>query len=329
MTWKCAVVDIPIGGAMGGVVCNPKELSPNELERLSRGYVRALGQYMGPNVDVPSPDLYTNPQIMAWMMDEYSAIAGHNVPGAITGKPVPLGGSEGRLESAARGGMTCIREAADELGLNLEGATAAIQGYGAVGSSAHELLVDMLGVKVVAVSDSRGGTYCADGLDPTAVKTHKQRNGSVATYTCCESCRQVSNAELLALEVDILIPAALEGVLRQDNAGDIQAKIVAELADGPTTPEADQILGEKGVFIIPDFLCNAGGVTAEYFEEVQNAYGFYWDIDLVYERLDRKMSAAFQAVREVADRYGIHNRVAAYLIAVARVAEACRLRGWI
>jgi glutamate dehydrogenase (NAD(P)+) len=329
MTWKCAVVDIPVGGAMGGVVCNPKELSPTELERLSRGYVRALGQYMGPNIDVPSPDLYTNPQIMAWMMDEYSMIAGHNVPGAITGKPVPLGGSEGRLESTARGGITCIREAAGELGLSLEGATAAIQGYGAVGSSTHELIVDMLGVKVVAVSDSRGGVYCADGLDPAAVKTHKRRNGSVATYKCCASCRQVSNAELLALDVDILIPAALEGVLRQDNAAGVQAKIVAELADGPTTPEADQILGQKGVFVIPDFLCNAGGVTAEYFEEVQNAYGFYWDIDLVYERLDRKMSAAFQAVREVAERYGIHSRVAAYLIAVARVAEACRLRGWI
>jgi glutamate dehydrogenase (NAD(P)+) len=329
MTWKCAVVDIPIGGAMGGVVCNPKELSPGELQRLSRGYVRALGHYMGPSVDVPSPDLYTNPQIMAWMMDEYSAIAGHNVPNAITGKPVSVGGSEGRLESTARGGMTCIREAADELGLSLDGATAAIQGYGAVGGSAHELIVDMLGVKVVAVSDSRGGVYCADGLDPAAVMTHKRRNGSVVTYKCCASSRQVSNAELLTLDVDILIPAALEGVLRQDNAASVQAKIVAELADGPTTPEADQILGKKGVFVIPDFLCNAGGVTAEYFEQVQNAYGFYWDIDLVYERLDRKMTAALQAVREVADRYGIHNRVAAYLIAVARVAEACRLRGWI
>ncbi|MFN2129706.1 MAG: Glu/Leu/Phe/Val family dehydrogenase [Anaerolineae bacterium] len=329
MTWKCAVVDIPIGGAMGGVVCNPKELSPSELERLSRGYVRALGQYMGPNVDVASPDLYTNPQIMAWMMDEYSAIAGHNVTGAITGKPASVGGSEGRLEAAARGAMTCIREAAAELDLALGQATAAIQGYGAVGGSAHELLVDTLGVKVVAVSDSRGGVYCANGLDPAAVMEHKRRNGSVLSYRCCESCRQVSNAELLALDVDILVPAAMEGVLRQDNAANVQAKIVAELADGPTTPEADRILQENGVFIIPDFLCNAGGVTAEYFEQVQNAYGFYWDIDLVYERLDRKMSAAFHAVREVAQRYEIHNRIAAYLIAVARVAEACKLRGWI
>jgi glutamate dehydrogenase (NAD(P)+) len=278
---------------------------------------------------VPSPDLYTNPQIMAWMMDEYSAIAGYNVPGAITGKPASVGGSEGRLESAARGGMTCIREAAGELGLDLSQATAAIQGYGAVGGSAHELLVDLLGVKVVAVSDSRGGVYCVDGLDPDAVMEHKRRNGSVVSYKCCDSCQQVSNAELLTLDVDILIPAALEGVLRQDNAANVRAKIVAELADGPTTPEADRILGEKDVFVIPDFLCNAGGVTAEYFEQVQNAYGFYWDIDLVYERLDRKMAAAFHAVREVAGRYGIHNRIAAYLIAVARVAEACKLRGWI
>jgi glutamate dehydrogenase (NAD(P)+) len=328
MTWKCAVVDIPLGGAMGGVVCNPKELSPSELERLSRGYVRALGHYMGANVDVPSPDLYTNPQVMAWMMDEYSAIAGRNVPGAITGKPAPVGGSEGRLESAARGAMTCIREAAAELDLDLDQATAAIQGYGAVGGSAHELLVDTLGVKVVAVSDSRGGVYCADGLDPAAVMEHKHRSGSVLSYKCCESCRQVTNAELLALDVDILIPAAMEGVLRQDNAANVRARIVAELADGPTTPEADRILRQKGVFVIPDFLCNAGGVTAEYFEQVQNAYGFYWDIDLVYERLDRKMSAAFHAVREVAQRYEIHNRIAAYLIAVARVAEACKLRGW-
>jgi glutamate dehydrogenase (NAD(P)+) len=329
MTWKCAVVDIPIGGAMGGVVCNPKELSPSELERLSRGYVRALGQYMGPSIDVPSPDLYTNPQVMAWMMDEYSAIAGHNVPGAITGKPESVGGSQGRLEAAARGGMTCIREAAAELGLDLGQATAAIQGYGAVGGSAHELLVDALEVKVVAVSDSRGGVFCAEGLDPVEVMEHKRRNGSIASFKCCESCRQISNAELLALDVDILIPAAMEGVLRQDNAGNVQAKIVAELADGPTTPEADRILRDKEVFVIPDFLCNAGGVTAEYFEQVQNAYGFYWDIDLVYERLDRKMSAAFYGVREVAQRYEIHNRIAAYLIAVARVAEACKLRGWI
>ncbi|MBN1640974.1 MAG: Glu/Leu/Phe/Val dehydrogenase [Anaerolineae bacterium] len=326
MTWKCAVVDIPLGGAMGGVICNPKDLSPNELERLSRGYMRALGHYMGPNVDVPSPDLYTNPQIMAWMMDEYAHMAGCSAPGAITGKPIALGGSEGRLESTARGGVTCIREAAAEMGLELGGATAAIQGYGTVGSSMHELVTDMLGVKVVAVSDSRGGAYAPQGLDPASMVAHKKQTGSVVGSAAGE---RISNAELLALDVDILIPAALEGVIHAGNARAVQAHIVAELADGPTTPEADQVLYDKGVFVIPDFLCNAGGVTASYFEQVQNAYGFYWDIDLVYERLDQKMATAFHAVRDVAERYGIQHRIAAYLIAVARVAEACKLRGWI
>ena len=326
MTWKAAVVDIPLGGAMGGVICNPKDLSPGELERLSRGYVRALGHYMGPNTDVPSPDVYTNPQVMAWMMDEYSALAGHNAPGAFTGKPVAVGGSEGRLESTARGGATCIREAAAELGLDLSQATAAIQGYGNVGGSAHELLTEMLGIQVVAVSDSTGAIYCQDGLDPEEAFAHKRQSGTVLRFP---GSKDISNADLLALDVDILVPAALEGVLRAENADQVKAKIIAEFADGPTTPEADKILQEKGVFVIPDFLCNAGGVTASYFEQVQNAYGFYWDIDLVCERLDSKMTTAFHAVREVAERYGIHNRVAAYLIAVARVAEACQLRGWI
>ncbi len=326
MTWKCALVDIPVGGAMGGVICNPKDLSPSELERLSRGYVRALGHHMGPNVDIPLPDVYTNPQIMAWMMDEYSAMAGRNVPGAVAGKPVAVGGSEGRLESTARGSMTCIREAAAEIGLDLSKATAAIQGYGNVGGTAHQLLVDTFGIRVVAVSDSTGGIYRTDGLDAEAVLSHKRQAGTVRNLA---GSRNITNAELFALDVDILIPAALEGVLRGENAGEVKAKILAELADGPSTPEADVVLQQKGVFVIPDFLCNAGGVTASYFEQVQNAYGFYWDIDLVYERLDQKMSAAFQAVREVAKRYGIHNRVAAYLIAVARVAEACKLRGWV
>lgn len=326
MTWKCAVVDIPLGGAMGGVICNPKELSPVELERLSRGYMRAMGHYMGPHADVPSPDVYTNPQVMAWMMDEYCAMVGYHAPGVITGKPVSLGGSEGRLSATARGGATCIREAAEGLGIDLSQATAAIQGYGNVGGTTHQLVAEMLGVKVVAVSDSRGGIYSADGLDPDTVVSHKRQSGSVINLS---GCKTITNAELLTLDVDILIPAALEGVIRGENAANVKAKIVAELADGPTTPEADTVLQEKGAYVIPDFLCNAGGVTASYFEQVQNAYGFYWDVDLVYERLDTKMTTAFHAVREVAERYGIHNRIAAYLIAVARVAEACKLRGWI
>jgi glutamate dehydrogenase (NAD(P)+) len=327
MTWRCAVVDVPLGGAMGGVVCNPKQLSPTELERLSRGYVRALGHYIGPVTDVPTPDVYTTPQVMAWMLDEYSAIVGHNVPGAITGKPLALGGSQGREDAAARGGMYCIRKAAEILQMDLKGAKVAIQGYGNAGRYAHELAVDMLGAVVVAVSDSRGGVYNAGGLDYDAVAEHKRTHGTVVNYGA--GSKSITNAELLALDVDVLIPAALEGVLRGDNAAGVKAKVVAELADGPATPEADKILHDKRVFVIPDFLCNAGGVTVSYFEQVQNAYGFYWGADLVDERLDQAMSTAFESVYEVAERYGIHARIAAYLIAVARVAEACQLRGWV
>ena len=326
MTWKCAVVDIPLGGGKGGVVCNPKELSISELERLSRGYIRALGHYIGPETDVPAPDVYTTPQIMAWMMDEYSKLVGHSAPGVITGKPIPLGGSEGRGDATARGGMYCIREAARILGIDLGQATVAVQGYGNAGQFAHKLVSELFGSRVVAVSDSKGGIYCPEGLDYEAVSAHKRDTGSV---TNLEGCQKLSNEELLTLEVDVLIPAALEGLIHADNAGDVRASMIAELANGPTTPEADEVLAEKGVFIIPDFLCNAGGVTVSYFEQVQNAYGYYWDIDMVYQRLDQKMTTAFRAVHQVAQRYGVHNRLAAYVVAVARVAEACKLRGWV
>jgi glutamate dehydrogenase (NAD(P)+) len=335
MTWKCAVVDIPLGGGKGGVVCNPKEMSPGELERLSRGYIRALGHYIGPEIDVPAPDVYTTPQIMAWMMDEYSTMVGYNAPGVITGKPVPLGGSRGRGDATARGGMYCIREAARELGIDLErgsdgsGATIAVQGYGNAGQFAHKLTNELFRAKVVAASDSQGGIYCSHGLDFAAVSAHKRDTGTVVGYRAQEGCRDISNEELLTLDVDVLIPAALEGVIHRENGSKVQAKILAELANGPTTPEADEILFRNRVYVIPDFLCNAGGVTVSYFEQVQNAYGYYWDEDLVYDRLDNKMTAAFQSVHEVAQRYGIHNRLAAYIVAVARVAEACRLRGWI
>ena len=352
MTWKCAVVDIPLGGGKGGIVCNPKELSPAELERLSRGYVRALGHNIGPDIDVPAPDVYTTPQVMAWMMDEYSIMVGYNAPGVITGKPIPLGGSQGRGDATARGGMFCIREAANVLGIDLSQATVAIQGYGNAGQFAHKLIAEMFGARVVAVSDSKGGVYCADGLDFERVSAHKNETGTVVGYdpdtlplppgeksgilrmqvpwrSAGSPCQDMTNAELLELDVDVLIPAALENIIRHDNAGNIKAKIVAELANGPTTPEADQDLDENGVFVIPDFLCNAGGVTVSYFEQVQNAYNFYWDIDLIHQRLDQKMTTAFHAVWEVAKKYGIHNRLAAYIVAVARVAEACKLRGWV
>jgi len=329
MTWKCAVVDIPLGGGKGGVVCNPKELSASELERLSRGYIRALGHYIGPEIDVPAPDVYTTPQIMAWMMDEYSKMVGHNAPGVITGKPTPLGGSQGRNDATARGGMYCLREAGWVLGIDLNQTTIAIQGYGNAGQYAHKLAKEIFGSRVVAVSDSQGGVYCPQGLDADQVMAHKQRTGTVVGYAGDGGCQNVTNAELIELDVDVLIPAALENVVTGENASRVKARVVAELANGPTTPDADDILFDKGTFVIPDFLCNAGGVTVSYFEQVQNAYGYYWDLDMVYKRLDQKMTAAFHAVHQVAQRHRIHNRLAAYTVAVARVAEACRLRGWV
>ena len=326
MTWKTAVVDLPLGGGKGGVVCNPKEMSQGELERLSRGYIRGLGHYLGPDIDVPAPDVYTNPQVMAWMLDEYECMVGHSAPGLITGKPLPLGGSAGRGDATARGGIYAIREAAKVLGLDLKGATCAIQGYGNAGQFAHKLAAELLGMKVVAVSDSKGGIHSAQGLDWSTVVEHKRRTGSVVGFPGAES---LSNEELLGLDVTVLIPAALENQITEENADRIKAKIVAELANGPTTPEADVILHERGVYVIPDFLCNAGGVTVSYFEQVQNAYNYYWDEETVHERLDRKMTTSFHAVHEAAQKHGVHNRLGAYLVAVSRVAEAMRLRGWV
>ncbi len=326
MTWKTAVVDIPLGGGKGGIVCNPKEMSPGELERLSRAYIRQVGRILGEEMDVPAPDVYTNPQIMAWMMDEYSVIRGYNVPGVITGKPIPLGGSAGRKDATARGGIICVREAGKILGIELEGATTAIQGYGNAGQYAHLLGEELLGLKVVAVSDSRGGIFNPDGLKAQAVMEHKNSTGAVKGFP---GTQEITNEELLELDVVVLIPAALENQIGDWNAANIKAKIVAELANGPTTPEADEILYKNGVYVIPDFLCNAGGVTVSYFEQVQNAYDYYWDEETVHRRLDQKMTAAFHAVHEMAQKYKVHNRLAAYLVAVNRVAEAVRLRGWV
>jgi glutamate dehydrogenase (NAD(P)+) len=326
MTWKTAVVDIPLGGGKGGIICDPKAMSAGELERLSRAYIRQVGRIIGEEVDVPAPDVYTTPQIMAWMMDEYSFMRGYNVPGVITGKPLPLGGSKGRGDATARGGMYCVRETAKVIGLDTNGATMAIQGFGNAGQFAATLGIELLGAKIVAVSDSKGGIYDADGLDPDKVIVHKQQTGSVVGYGGAAS---VGNAELLELDVDILAPAALENQITGANAANIKATIVAELANGPTTPEADDVLYENGVYVIPDFLCNAGGVTVSYFEQVQNAYNFYWDVDLVHERLDKKMTTAYHAVDQTAKTYQINNRMAAYVVAVQRVAEACRLRGWV
>jgi glutamate dehydrogenase (NAD(P)+) len=280
---------------------------------------------LGLHEDVPAPDVYTTPQIMAWMMDEYSFMHGHNEFGMITGKPLALGGSKGRGDATARGGIFCVREAAKALGIELKGATAAIQGYGNAGSFGHTLGQEMLGLKVIAVSDSRGGIINRDGLDAAAVQKHKNETGSVVGFP---GSKPISNEDLLELDVTVLFPSALENVITSENASRIKAKIQAELANGPTTPEADAILHQNGVYVIPDFLCNAGGVTVSYFEMVQNGYKYYWDEGEVHKRLDLKMTAAFHAVHDMAKKYKVHNRLGAYLVAVHRVAEAVRLRGW-
>jgi len=326
MTWKTAVVDIPLGGGKGGVICNPKEMSQAELERLSRAYVRQVGSVLGPKRDVPAPDVYTNPQIMAWMMDEFSVMQGHGEPGVITGKPLALGGSAGRMDATARGGMYCLREAAKVLGMDLKGATAAIQGYGNAGYYAQVLGEELLGLNVVCVSDSKGAILCEDGLECEEVKAQKDETGTCVGLPDAEI---ISNEELLELDVDVLIPAALENVITAENADRVKAKIVVELANGPTTPEADEILHKNGVYVIPDFLANAGGVVVSYFEGVQNAYNFYWELEEVHDKLDKKMTAAFKAVHQTAQAKEVHNRLAAYLVSVARVAGAVTLRGWV
>jgi glutamate dehydrogenase (NAD(P)+) len=326
MTWKTAVADIPLGGGKGGVVCDPRKMSAGELERLSRGYMRCISRYIGLFKDVPAPDVNTNPQIMAWMLDEYEILSGHREPGVITGKPLELGGSAGRSPATALGGIFTIRETANVLNLPIAGATCAIQGYGNVGSFAHQVSHDILGLKVIAVSDQYGGIYNSNGLDPAVVSAHVKRTGKVVD---CPNSEPINNAELLELPVTVLIPAAIENQLTAQNANNIKARIVAELANGPTTPQADDILVDKGIYIIPDFLCNAGGVTVSYFEMVQNAYQFYWDSDTVRQRLDHKMTTAFHAVHDMSVSKKVSTRIAAYLVAVSRVAEAVRLRGWV
>jgi glutamate dehydrogenase (NAD(P)+) len=326
MTWKTAVVDIPLGGAKGGVVVDPRSLTRTELERLCRGYMRNIARFVGITQDVPAPDVYTNPQIMAWMMDEYEMLMGHHEPGVITGKPLELGGSAGRGDATARGGIYTLREAAKVLGVDLQGKTGAIQGYGNAGTFAHQLAEELLGMKIIAVSDSRGGIINENGLEYEPTFAHKMNTGAVSDYPGADA---ISNEELLELDVDVLFPSALENVITEKNAANIKAKISAELANGPTTPEADDILYDNGVYVIPDFLCNAGGVTVSYFEMVQNGYQYYWSEDMVHDRLDHKMTMAYYAVQRMAETKKVNNRVAAYLVAVERVAQAVRLRGWV
>jgi glutamate dehydrogenase (NAD(P)+) len=326
MTWKTSVVDIPLGGAKGGVTCNPKTMSEGEKERLARGYMRAVAGILSVSKDVPAPDVYTTPQIMAWMMDEYETLVGEHHPGVITGKPIPLGGSEGRGDATARGGVYVTREAAKTLGIDLGGKTMAIQGFGNAGQHAALLGHDILGLTLVAASDSKGGIYNPRGLDPRKVVEYKRKTGSLQGFPGADP---ITNEALLELEVTVLFPSALENVITPANANRIQCKISCELANGPTTPEADDILYDRGIFVVPDFLANAGGVTVSYFEQVQNAYNFYWPVSEVHQRLDEKMTRAFHGVHQMYSKEKVNMRQAAYLVAVARVAEACKLRGWV
>ncbi len=327
MTWKTAVVDIPLGGGKGGVICNPKEMSHGEIEKLSRGYMRQVSRIVGIDKDCPAPDVYTTPQIMAWMLDEFETIYQRHEPGMITGKPIAVGGSLGRNDATARGGIYCVREAAKGLGINPSSASYAIQGFGNAGQYAATLMKEVLGSgNLVAASDSKGGIYCEKGMDPHQLVKYKLETGKVEGFP---GTKPITNEELMELNCDILFPSALENVITTKNADKIRAKISAELANGPTTPEADEILYKKGCFVIPDFLCNAGGVTVSYFEMVQNAYNHYWELDEVYKKLDTKMTKAFTDVYNMSKKHKVHMRSAAYLVAVQRVAEAMKLRGWV
>jgi glutamate dehydrogenase/leucine dehydrogenase len=326
MTLKCAVVGIPLGGGKGGIICNPKEMSAGELERLSRSYVRQIWPLVGPDQDIPAPDVYTTPQIMAWMMDEYSTIKGYGNPGMITGKPIPVGGSIGRGDATSRGGMYTIIEAARHLDIALKGAKVAIQGYGNAGSFAAILLGEDLGCTIVAVSDSRGGIYNEAGLDGRKVLAHKEKTGSVVGFP---GSQPISNESLLELDVPILLPSALEDVITMKNAANIKARIIGELANGPTSAEANEALYQRGIMVIPDILCNAGGVTVSYFEWVQGLYHFWWNESEVRAKLEEVMTNAFRGVLEMSLKHKVSMRKAAYMAAVSRVAEVMKLRGWV
>ncbi len=329
MTWKCALADIPFGGAKGGVVVDTKKLSEQELEGLSRQYIRSIEKFVGPFTDVPAPDVYTNPQVMAWMADEYSKMHGRDEFGMITGKPLELWGSQGRFDSTAVGGMYVLREAAKLKKLNLRNAKVAIQGFGNAGNFAFDLVTKMFKAKVVAISDSQGGVYSEKGLDYKKLEEAKQ-HGSVMYY---KDARRITNDELLELDVDVLIPAAIENQITKRNADKINTKVLLELANGPVTPEADRILHERGVLDLPDFLVNSGGVIVSYFEWAQNISGYYWTKEEVYKKLDTIITRSFSDVLAAQKAYKglgrkVNLRMAAYIIALRRVAGAMKVRGW-
>jgi glutamate dehydrogenase (NAD(P)+) len=326
MTWKTAVVDLPLGGGKGGIKCDPKSMSERELERLSREYVRAISPLLGVDIDIPAPDVYTNPQTMAWMMDEWERIHWKHSPGVFTDKPQQIGGTEGRRDATARGGVITVREACKVWGFDpLK--EYAIQGFGNAGQRAALLHKELLGGgKLVAVSDSRGAIYNKNGFDPLELVQHKLKTGSVLKFPGAEN---IPHEELLELDVEVLYPAALENAITSANAGKIKARIVCELANGPTTPEADIILYNNGIHVIPDILGSAGGVTVSYFEMVQDKYTYFWDEETVHQRLDKKLTQAYHRVQEAIREKKVHPRLAAMVVGVARVAEACKLRGWV
>ncbi|GJQ21768.1 MAG: glutamate dehydrogenase [Bacteroidia bacterium] len=326
MTWKTAVVDLPLGGAKGGVVCNPRVMSQRELEQIARGYIRAIAHSIGIAKDVPAPDVYTNPQTMAWMMDEYETIQGIHEPGVLTDKPRQIGGTEGRRDATARGGVISVREACAHQGVDPRG-TYAIQGFGNAGQRAALLHREILGGgTLVAVCDSRTGLHNPKGMNPKDLVTYKLTRGSLEGFP---GGKMIPRDDVLKLDVDILYPAALENAINESNAHDIKARIICELANGPTTPEADLILYKKGIHVIPDILASAGGVTVSYFEMVQDQYSYFWDETVVHERLDAKITAGSRAVYEAVQEKKVHPRLGAMVVAVARVAEACKLRGWV
>ena len=323
MTWKCAVAHIPFGGGKGGIVCDPTRMSKRELEALTRRYIAEIIDAIGPEKDVPAPDVNTNDQVMAWIMDTYSMHVGHTATAVVTGKPIEMGGSLGRREATGRGVMIVTREAAKHLGFDIKGATIAIQGFGNVGSVSAELLAG-IGARIVAVTDWKGGVYNEKGLDVAALVQYTREHKTVAGFP---GGQVLANDDLWSLEVDVLIPAALENQITMENAPNIRAKVVTEGANGPTTPDAHGHLHTRGVFVIPDILANAGGVTTSYFEWVQDRYGYFWDLEDVNARLEKKMCEAFDDVLQTSLKYTVDLRTAAYMVAIARVGTVTKMRG--
>jgi len=323
MTWKCAVVGIPYGGGKGGIKCNPRKLSKGELERLTRAYTDLMVDVFGPDKDIPAPDMGTGQQEMAWIMDEYSKLVGYSSPAVVTGKPLVLGGSLGRVEATGRGVMVSTRSALSKLGISPVGCTCAVQGFGNVGSISAKLLA-MQGLKVVAISDVTGGYYNPEGIDVEAAIAYRDNNGGTLEGF---NAQKISNEELLELDVTVLVPAAMENQITAENADRIKAKLIVEGANGPTVASADEILNKKGIMVVPDILANAGGVTVSYFEWVQNRLGYFWTEERVYRRADRVMKTAFESVYAASQKYNISMRIAAYVVSISKVAEVEKLRG--